>query len=90
MEKPATDRIIKGLIAPLAVWAVTALILERPKVKAALQEVDSHAFLKQRKALRRIERAKKNAMANGAWLAAGAAAFAVGLGLIAKAALTRR
>ena len=89
MENSRSERVIKSLIAPIAVWAV-AQILERPDVKARLQEVDSHAFLKQRKALRSLGRAKKNAMANGAWLAAGAAAFALGIGLMAKAAATRR
>ncbi len=89
MEKPKTDQMIKSLIGPLAIWAIT-MLLERPAVKGALEEVDSHAFLQQRKALRRARRAGKNLLSNPAWLAAGAAAVAVGIGLMAKGAAGNR
>ncbi len=89
MEKPKADQVIKSLVGPIAVWAIT-MLLERPAVKGALQEVDSRAFLQQRKAMRRVRRAGKNAVSNPMWLAAGAAAVAVGIGLMAKAAAGNR
>lgn len=89
MDKATTEKFIKRLIPLLAIWGVTK-ILETPTVKGALQEVDSHTFLKQRKALRSVKRAGRNAISNPAWLAAGAAAIAVGIGLMAKAAARRK
>jgi hypothetical protein len=90
MERVTTDQVIKSLIPALAAWILT-LIIEKPKVKGVLQEIDAHTFLKQRKAMRSVKRAGKNAASNRAWLAAGAAAMAIGIGLMAKAATgTRR
>ncbi len=89
MEKPASDKLIKSLVAPLAVWAVSKL-LERPAVKGALAELDSRAFVGRRMAMRRVRKARKNAASNRAWIAAGAAAIAVGIGLMAKAAARNR
>ncbi len=86
MEKSTSDIMIKGLVAPVGVWAVSKL-LERPAVKGALKEVDSRAFIGQRMAMRRVRRVRKNAMSNPMWLAAGAAAIAVGISLMAKAAI---
>ena len=85
MDKTKTDLLIKRLIPLLAVWGVTK-VLETPTVKGALQEVDSRTFVGQRKVLRSFKRAGRNAASNPAWLAAGAAAIAVGIGLMAKAA----
>ena len=85
MERTRTHQIIKSLIPPLAMWAVSK-VLETPKVKGAVQEVDARAYLRERRALRSVKRAGRNAASNPAWLAAGAAAIAVGIGLMAKAA----
>lgn len=89
MDKPTTDRVIKSLIAPLAVWAVSR-ILQGPKAQGALQEADAYALIAKRKAVRQVRRAGKNALSNPAWLAAGAAAIAVGISLMAKAASGNR
>ncbi len=66
------------MITPLAVWAVTK-ILDQPKVKDRLQKADDKTHV----ALRRVRR---NASKNRAWLAGGAAAVAIGLGMITRAA----
>jgi len=84
MERTRTHQIIKSLIAPVAVWAVSKF-LETPNVKGALQEVDARAYIKERRALRSVKRAGRNAASKPAWLAAGAAAIVVGIGLMAKA-----
>jgi hypothetical protein len=85
MEKTKSHQLIKRLIPPIAVWAVSKA-LETPKAKAALQEIDSRAYVGKRNAARSVRRAGKNAASNPAWLAAGAAAIMVGIGLMAKAA----
>jgi len=85
MEKQKAEKLIKRLIPFVALWGVTK-VLERPNVKGALAEVDSRAFIGQRKVGRSIKRAGRNAVSNPAWFAAGAAAIAVGIGLMAKAA----
>jgi len=79
-----THTVIKRLIPPLAVWAVGRL-LEKPQVKGALQEVDSRAYIQKRNVMRSVRRAGRNAASNPAWLAAGAFAIVVGIGLMAKA-----
>jgi len=73
-----THTLIKRMVPALAVWAV-GKVLEMPRVRARLQKVDERLF-EQRK------RATKRATKNGPWMAAGATAVAVGLGLMAKAA----
>jgi len=86
MDKPTSSKshhLIKRMIAPFAVWAVTK-ILETPTVKEKLQEVDAQTFKKKRDAKRALRRAGRNASKNRRWLAAGAAAVAVGLGMMAK------
>ncbi|HYS52413.1 MAG TPA: hypothetical protein VER58_01450 [Thermoanaerobaculia bacterium] len=85
MENPKSHRLIKGLIAPLAVFVVGKL-LESPRARGALQEIDSRAYVQKRKVERSIKRARQNAVSSPAWLAAGAAAIAVGIGLMARAA----
>ena len=85
MDKETSHRLIKRLIPLLAIWGVTK-VLETPSVKGALREADSRAYVRQRKVMRSVKRAGKNAASNPAWLAAGAAAIAVGIGLMAKAA----
>ena len=85
MERSSTHHLIKRLIPPLAVWAL-GRALETPKVRRALHNVDSRTYLTKRNAMRSVRRAGRNAASNPAWLAAGAAAIAVGIGLMAKAA----
>ena len=83
-QQSGTHRAIKQLIPPLAAWIVGKL-LETPKAKGALQEADAYAFIGKRRAMRSVRRLGKNAASNRAWLAAGAAAIIVGIGLMAKA-----
>ncbi len=75
---------IKRLVPPLALWIATKL-LEAPKVRGALDEVDSYSYIGKRKAARAVKQAGKNAVANSTWLIASAAAFALGIGLMVKA-----
>jgi hypothetical protein len=84
MDKSSSYRVINRLIPALALWGV-GKALETSKVKGALQEVDSHAYIQKRKAIRSLRRVGRNALSNRAWLAAGAAAIVVGIGLMAKA-----
>jgi hypothetical protein len=84
MENTKSQQFIKRLIPALAIWAVSKG-LETPSAKGALQEIDARAYIQKRKALRSVKRAGRNAASNPAWLAAGAAAIAVGIGLMAKA-----
>jgi hypothetical protein len=85
MEKPRSHKLIQRLIPTLTVWAV-GKVLATPRIKAKIQEVDSRAYVKRRNAIRSAKRIGKNAASKPAWLAAGAAAIAVGIGLMAKAA----
>lgn len=82
--KADSHEMIKRLVPPLALWLATKL-LETQKVKGALTEVDSYAYIGQRIAARAVKRAGKNAKRNRVWLAASAVAFAVAIGCIVKA-----
>ena len=77
-KAPMPGDVLKKVIPPLAAWAV-AKLLERPQVKAAFSRVDRASQV-------RARRVRQNAMRNRVWLAAGAAAFIVGVGLMANAA----
>lgn len=76
-RKPLTGDVLQQIIPPLTAWAVSKL-LQRPRVKSALEKVD-------RASAARAKRARRNAAANRAWLAAGAAALVVGVGLLTRA-----
>jgi hypothetical protein len=66
------------MITPLTVWAVSKL-LETPAVKEKLQYVDAKTHVA-------LHHGRRNVSKNRAWLAGGAAAVALGLGMIAKSA----
>ena len=72
------------MIRPLTVWAV-AKLLDTPQVKRRLQEVDARTYLAKRGATNSLRRASRNAAKNRAWLAGGAAAVVVGIGMISRA-----
>ena len=76
--KPRSHDVLERMIPPLAVWAVGKM-LGVPKVQRALQKVDKKLYAEKRTA-------GKRAKNNGAWLAAGAAAFLLGIGFMARAA----
>ncbi len=84
MATSDSNQMIKRLIPPLALWIASKLLQTR-KVKGALDEVDSYTYIGKRKAARAVKRAGRNAVKNSTWLAASAAAFAVGIGLMVKA-----
>ncbi|MHB0971597.1 MAG: hypothetical protein ACYC7A_13705 [Thermoanaerobaculia bacterium] len=70
-------------VPPIALW-LAEKALERPKVAKVARRVDNRISDKQSEAMDSLRRAKSNAKSNPAWLGAGAAAIAIGLGLIAR------
>jgi hypothetical protein len=72
-----THALVKRLVPAVAVWAIGKALDTKP-VKQRLQKVDEKVYKKRVIAVH-------NARNNSAWLAAGAAACAIGLGMIAKA-----
>lgn len=72
------------LIPPLTIWAI-GKILDMPAVKGSVMELDGHAYKKRHEAIRSVKKSVKNARSNSSWVAAGAAAIAIGIGLITKA-----
>jgi len=82
--KSPTHTTLKRLIPPLTVSAI-GKILEMPTVKGRVKTMDGRAYKKRHEAARSIKRTVKNAKSNSSWLAAGAAAIVVGVGLISKA-----
>jgi hypothetical protein len=82
--KSPTHQTLKRLIPPITVWAI-GKILETPRVKAGMTALDSRAYKQRHTTARSLKHGVKNARSNGAWLAAGAAAIVVGIGLMTKA-----
>ena len=72
-----THALVKRLVPAVAVWAI-GKALDSQRVKKRLQKVDESVYKKRRLAVH-------NARNNVPWLAAGAAACAIGIGMIAKA-----
>ena len=84
-QTKATSRKVLTRIVPLvAMWGLNR-ILETPKMKGAMHEVDALTYVGRRRAARSVLRAGRNAASNPAWVAAGATAIALGLGLMIKA-----
>ena len=82
--KSPTHTTMTRLIPPLTIWAI-GKILDLPSVKGSVMELDGHAYKRRHDAVRSLKKGVKNARSNGTWLAAGAAAIAIGIGLMAKA-----
>lgn len=78
MKVTKTHALVKRLVPAVAVWAI-GKALDTPHVKKKLQKVDEAVYKK------RVI-ATNNARSNTRWLAAGAAACVLGIGMIAKAA----
>ena len=83
VKRTSSHDMLKRIVAPLAVWAVTK-VLEAPHVKRAMSRVDDKFYEQRHKAERSLVRASKKAMDNRVWLAAGLAAIVTGVGLVAK------
>ena len=79
--KRPTHHLIKRLVPALAVWGVSK-VLEMPRVKSRVGMFDQRVYESRRKALAGVKRSAKNT----SWFTAGAAAIALGIGLMAKAA----
>ena len=79
--RPDAHTMIKRLVPPVALW-ITTKILETPKVKGSLADVDSKTHT-------RIRRAAKNARNNPVWLTAAAVALVVSVGCLFKASSSR-
>jgi hypothetical protein len=77
MERMKTHALVKRFVPVVAVWAI-GKALDRPGVKKRLQKVDEKIDQKRVIALDHVRGNKR-------WLAAGATACAIGLGMIAKA-----
>jgi len=82
--KSPTHKTLTRLIPPLTIWAI-GKILDMPSVKGSVLELDGRAYKQRHAAARSLKRSVKNAKSNSSWLAAGAAAIVVGIGLMAKA-----
>jgi hypothetical protein len=85
----ASHKMIKQLIPPIAMWIATK-VLDAPKVKGALTEADSYAYIGKRRASRAVKKISKNAASRPAWVAASAAAFVLGISFMAKASSKKR
>ena len=72
-----THALVKRLVPAVAVWAIGKALDSQP-VRRKLQKVDETVY-------RKRVIATNNARNNKQWLAAGAAACVIGLGMIAKA-----
>jgi hypothetical protein len=83
--KSPTHATMTRLIPPLTIWAI-GRILDLPSVKGSVMELDGHAYKRRHEATRSFKKGMKNARSNASWVAAGAAAIAIGIGLVAKAA----
>ncbi|HKS24327.1 MAG TPA: hypothetical protein VJZ76_16120 [Thermoanaerobaculia bacterium] len=77
MERTRTHALVKRLVPAVMVWAI-GKALDTPRVKKKLKKVDDTVYKKRVIAV-------DNARRNTPWLAAGAAACVLGLGMIAKA-----
>jgi len=86
-KNTSSHAMLKRVIAPVVVWAITK-VLDTPNVKKTMGRVDDGFYKQRKKAERAVVRASTNAMNNRIWLAAGVAAIVTGVSLLAKS--TRR
>ena len=84
VTKTNSHSMLKRIVAPLTIWAVTK-VLETPRVKGAMADVDRKFHKQRKKAGRAVVRASSNAINNRLWLAAGVVAIVTGVSLVAKA-----
>ena len=83
--KVERDAVLMKLVAPLAIWTL-GRIFAIPQIEKKTARFDRQAHEQKRRALKSLRKAGRNAASNRGWLAAGAAAFALGIGLMSKAA----
>lgn len=83
MEQFNTSTFIKRLIPAVVVWAV-GQVLENPRIRKKAERIDKNVHRKRRDAVVSMRVAGRNAKRHPGWLAAGAAAMLIGVGLIAR------
>jgi hypothetical protein len=71
---------------PSADGLAVGKLLDRPRVKRALLKIDRVAQTRETRVASVARTVRRSAAANRTWIAVGAAAVAVGLGLMARAA----
>jgi hypothetical protein len=86
--KSPTRTTMTRLIPPLTIWAI-GRILDLPSVKGTVMQLDGETYKRRHDAARSFKKGLKNARSNASWVAAGAAAMAIGIGLVAKAAASK-
>ena len=86
--KSPTRTTMTRLIPPLTIWAI-GRILDLPSVKGSVMQLDGETYKRRHDAVRTFKKGLKNARSNASWVAAGAAAMAIGIGLVAKAAASK-
>ena len=86
MEQPKRHSISGRVFPPILLWTVNK-ILSSPAVKEQTKKLDLRAHQQRKKTLKALTKAGNNALSNPGWLAAGVTAVAVGVGLMARAAL---
>jgi hypothetical protein len=86
--KSPTRTTMTRLIPPLTIWAI-GRILDLPSVKGTVMQLDGETYKRRHDAARSLKKGLKNARSNASWVAAGAAAMAIGIGLVAKAAASK-
>lgn len=82
--KSPTRTTMTRLIPPLTIWAL-GRIFDLPSVKGSVMELDGYAYKRRRETVRSLKKGVKNARSNGSWVAAGAVAIVIGIGLVARA-----
>ncbi len=82
--KMAYTSVIGRVIPALTMWTV-GRVLSLPSVQKRTKALDQSAHKKKERVVASVRRAGKNAASNGVWAAASAAAFALSIGLMAKA-----
>jgi hypothetical protein len=86
--KSPTRTTMTRLIPPLAVWAI-GRILDLPSVKGSVLQLDGETYKRRHDIVHSFKKGLRNARSIASWAAAGAAAMAIGIGLVAKAAASK-
>ncbi len=76
---------VSSYLPPLALWAATKL-LETQAVRTHTKRVESKLSKQEKRFNSAVKQAGKNIRSNPGWVAAGASAILLGLGLLARAA----
>jgi hypothetical protein len=86
--KAEGEAVLIKLIAPLTIWALSQLF-KVPRIEKSASRFDRKAREQGERAMKSLREAKRTARSNPGLLAASAAAFALGIGLMTKAAKRR-